>query len=569
MSNPHKPSITLSILVAYLLSACGGGSSSSNEGVEITPPPSNPTTASISASATKVFIGNTTAISWSSSNAASCTASGNWSGDKATSGSETIAMTNEGEQVFTLTCDGASSDVMVSVTSQDFEGSCVNPHTAAIPQSYVGGYEIPFPENSFGESHLRGMGFKDYGVRWIYQGYLDSYHSDNDQSASWVLDCTQKEYTHLMFRETLRRLKAHGVTTASIYNFGYWNDDAEWKLDHSTKHITDEEVAYITSTAHELGMDIHYVWQFNIRVADEQRLLFPFDGMARVDMPLLEKIMAAHEGHMLWEAVQLESLGVDAISADWSAMWLCFSCGIDNQGHTQAETDALKDFYMKRMGEIVSGIRERFSGKVYVGEGPQWNDERVADNVDGILFSFPNLLNNDEIETATVDLIEQRATAYLEHAYNAYYCLDNQPCWSRTSTDTTKHNMIFNLPAQSHADYLSTGWVEDGFCVSGQGNDDDYLGSDDECIQRIMQPNFSAQAIWYEGVLRAISKQSYFNTLGTTSSTGYWLSDTLLHDGKVEAFPSISQSIRGKSAEKILKYWYTGEYETYEPTIIE
>jgi hypothetical protein len=169
-------------------------------------------------------------------------------------------------------------------------------------------------------------------------------------------------------------------------------------------------------------------------------------------------------------------------------MRLCFSCGIDNQGHTQAETDALKGFYMKRMGEIVSVIRERFSGKVYVGEGPQWNDERVADNEDGILFSFPNLLNDDEIENATADLIEKRATAYLEHAY---YCLDNQPCWSRTSTDTTKHNMTFNLPAQSH---------------------DDYLGSDDECIQRTMQPYFSTQAIWYEGVLRAISKQSYFNT---------------------------------------------------------
>ncbi|MEQ3695456.1 MAG: hypothetical protein ABNH02_00620 [Pseudomonadales bacterium] len=551
------------ILVAtFFLGACGGGGSSGDPKA----PPTSSVTASISASANKVFIGNSAVITWDSRNASACTASDSWSGDKSSSGSETLAMTTEGEQLFTITCDDVSVNVTITVTSQDFEGSCMNPHSAEIPQSYVGEYEIPFPENSFDQSHLRAMGFKDYGVRWIYQGYSDSYHFDGDQSADWVLDCTQTEYTHLMLRETLRRLKEHGVTTASIYNFGYWNDDGAWKIDHSTKHISDEDIAFIASTALELGMDIHYVWQFNIRVADEQRLLFPFDGMARIDMPLLEKIMAAHEGHMLWEAEHLESLGVNAISADWSAMWLCFSCGIDNQGHTQAETDALKEFYMQRMGEIISGIRERFSGKIYVGEGPQWNDERVADKVDGILFSFPNLLNDEEIDTATVDLIEQRAAAYLLNAYNAYYCLDSQPCWSRTSTDTTKHKMIFNLPAQSHADYLSTGWVEDGFCVSGQGNDDDYLGSDVDCIQRTMQPDFSAQAIWYEGVLRAINKQSYFNTLGTTSSTGYWLSDTLLHDGKVEAFPSISQSIRGKSAEKILKYWYTGEFEAYEPT---
>jgi hypothetical protein len=316
-------------------------------------------------------------------------------------------------------------------------------------------------------------------------------------------------------------------------------------------------------------MNVHYAWQFNVRVSGEQRLLFPFDGSAKVDMPLLEKIMDAHEGHMLWEAERLEKLGVEAISADWSAMWLCFSCGIDNQGHSQEETDVLKDFYMQRMGDIVSGIKVRFSGKVYVGEGPQWNDERVSDNVDGILFSFPNLLNEDEVEFATVDLIEQRAAAYIEHAHNLYYCLDDQPCWPKTSLAKEKHKMIFNLPAQSHAGYLSTGWIEDGFCVSGQGDDEDYLGSDTSCIQKEIEPNFSAQAIWYEGVLRAIKKQSYFNTLGTTSSTGYWLSDTLLHDGKVEAFPSISQSIRGKSAEKVLKYWYTGEYEQYLPEIID
>ena len=33
----------------------------------------------------------------------------------------------------------------------------------------------------------------------------------------------------------------------------------------------------------------------------------------------------------------------------------------------------------------------------------------------------------------------------------------------------------------------------------------------------------------------------------------------------IEGFPNVSQSIRGKPAEKILKYWYTGEYESYEP----
>ena len=564
-------SIKYYIIITFtlFLNACGGGGESSSRESKI--PLSNPATTLISASLTKVYLGNATIITWSSTNAPSCKASGSWSGDKSTSGSETFAMTNQGEQLFAITCGDISSNVTVTVSEEDFEGSCVNPHNANIPKSYLGEYEIPLPQNSFGDEHLKGMGFKDYGVQWIYQAYSDSYYYDNDESASWVKDCTKTEYVHLMYRETLRRLKSHGVSTASIYNFGSWNDDGAWEVDHSTKHLSDADVEFITLTAHELGMNVHYVWQFNMSVSGERRLLFPFDGNVKVDMPLLEKIMDAHEGHILWEAAQLERLGVGSMSADWSAMWLCFHCGVDNQKYSQAEIDELKNFYMERMGEIVSGIKAIFSGKVYVGEAPQWNDERVVDQADGIIFNFPNLLTHDEVELATVDLIEQKATAHIEQAYNTYYCLDNYPCWSRTSSNTEKHKIIFNLPAQSHAMYLSSGWIEDGFCVSGQQNSDDYLGGGDDpaCIQRAVKPDFSAQAIWYEGVLRAISKQTYFNTLGTTSSTGYWLSDTLMHDGKVEAFPSISQSIRGKSAEKIIKYWYTGEYEAFEPIIID
>ena len=37
---------------------------------------------------------------------------------------------------------------------------------------------------------------------------------------------------------------------------------------------------------------------------------------------------------------------------------------------------------------------------------------------------------------------------------------------------------------------------------------------------------------------------------------GYWLTDTLI-PGE-EGFPNLSQSIRGKPAEEIVKYWYTG-----------
>ena len=530
------------------MSSCGGDTIS---------PPSNLATAFISADPANVFLGNSTVISWNSTNASSCSASGYWSDDKSTSGSETFAMTNQGDQVFTITCGDASFSVTVTVSSEDFEGSCINPHSAKIKESYIGDYELPVPENQFGENHLKALGLKDYGVEWIYNNY-------NNEGASWISDCTESEYVKLMYRTTLRQLKEHGVDTAWVYNFGYWQDyQAEtWQINHNRKHLSDWVIEYIAETAQDLGMNMHYAWQF-LALDDQNNFLFPFDGMAYVDMPLLKKIMDAHEEYILWEASRLQELGVASISADWSAMWLCF-CGLENEAN-QSTRDELKSYYMERMGSIVSQIKDRFDGEVYVGEGILWNDSRVFDQVDGIIGSVPgNLIREDEVANATVDLIENRVAEYINQLHDTWTCNTQQPCWEYTTYQQPK--VIWNLFAQSHATFLNKGWIEDGFCTAGEYEGVYY----DECLQYYVPTDFSAQAIFIEGILRAIDKQSWFETKGTTASTAYWLSDTIIpEDGQysrtIEGFPNISQSVRGKPAEKIIKYWYTGEYEAYDP----
>ena len=551
------------IFTTITMIGCGGSGNGGSDSNTVAPP-SNSATASISVNPTKVFLGDSTVVSWSSANASSCIASGNWSGDKSTSGSETVTVTYQGDHVFTITCGDASSDVTVTVSSEDFEGSCVNPHNADIPRSYIGEYELPIPQNSFGDNHLKVIGFKDYSVRQPYQAYKNA-------GASWVVGCTEIEYKKLMYRMTLRRLKAHGVNTVSIYNYGYWNDDGDvWEVEHSTKDLTDADIELITVTAHDFGMDVHYVWQFNMRIANTDRLLFPFDGSVRLEMPLLKNIMDAHERHILWEADRLESIGVGSMSADWNAMWMCFSCGVDDQGNTQAETDTLKDYYMERMGIIIDKIREKFSGKVYIGEGVVWNDKRVFDKVDGVGFSPDMRLTTEEVATATVDLLQEKAATSIQRKYEEWNCLDNQPCWHNSSTTIPK--VLFNFFSQSNSRYLSKGWWEDGFCTEGTLDGVYY-----ECTQYEIQTDFSAQAILTEAVLRAIDNQVVFETLGTTTTTGYWLSDTLYAEPNqqpidgvpLEGFPNISQSIRGKPAEKIIKYWYTGEYEVYDPEFID
>ena len=528
-------------------SVSGGGSTGGNTA---TP------TATLSANPYEIIAGDKTILSWSSANATSCTASGSWSGTNALSGTESITLDNYGDYTFSIDCSGATASVDITVSDEDSEGSCINPHSAKIKQSYMGDYELPMPQNQFGEDHLRAIGLKDYGADWIYQNY-------EGRGDSWVNDCTQEEYVRLMYRTTLRQLKEHGVETAWVYNFGYWDDhQAEtWQINHSRKHISDWQIEFISDTAKDLGMNMHYAWQF-LALDDENNMLFPFNGQVFVDMALLKKIMDAHEEHILWEASRLQSLGVASMSADWSAMWVCF-CGLEAEASSN-ERDELKNYYIERMASILSQIKGRFDGEIYIGENIIWNDSRIFNEVDGVIVSLPNLLYDDEVAGATVELIEERVAEYTNQLFDTWNCNTLQPCWEYTTYEMPK--VIWNLFAQSHAKFLSTGWVEDGFCTQGTYDDVYYDG----CMQDYVPTDFSVQAIFVEGMLRAIDKDPWFETKGTTASAGYWLSDTLIpednqYNNVIEGFPNISQSVRGKPAEKIIKAWYTGSYEQYNP----
>ena len=543
------------LLIVSLITACGGGGGSTGN--------SDNTTASVSLSASKISIteGDKTTLTWSSSNASSCTASGSWSGGKSLSGSENITLDNYGDYTFSIDCSGATASVNVNVSDEDSEGGCRNPHNAKIKSSYIGDYEMPMAQNSFGEDHLRGMGFKDYGVDWVYSNYENA-------GADWVTTCTRQEYIRLMYRTTLRQLKNHGVDTVWIYNYAYWKaryDGEAWESAHDTKHIADWTIEFIAQTAQDLDMNIHYAWQFSA-LDNTNTLLFPFDGMVYVDMPLLKRIMDTHEKHMLWEAERLNYLGIASMSADWSAMYPCM-CGQQGEASTY-EREEMKNYYMERMGLIVSKIKDRFDGEVYVGEGIFWNDSRVLEHADAVIGNMPSIiLREDEVAGATVELMEERFAEYITALYDTWACNTQQPCWEHTTSDQPK--MIWNLFAQSHADFLTNGWKEDGFCTAGEYKGVYY----DKCMQEYIPTDFSAQAIFIEGFLRAIDKQPWFETKGTTASTAYWLSDTLIPDNNqypattntIEGFPNISQSLRGKPAEKIMKAWYTGEYEAYNP----
>lgn len=83
-------------------------------GLRVSPTPPAPTV-TLAANPASVPNGSTTMLTWNSSNATACTASGAWSGSKATSGSQPSgALTSS--STFTLTCTGAGGNANQSVT---------------------------------------------------------------------------------------------------------------------------------------------------------------------------------------------------------------------------------------------------------------------------------------------------------------------------------------------------------------------------------------------------------------------------------------------------------------------
>ena len=105
--------ISMNRISTYFISlifivSCGGGSGGGS-----TPPPSpptfpNPTINSFSSSAETIYVNESILLSWSTTNSSSCSGSGDWSGQKATSGNETIDPNEIKTYSFTLTCSGGT-----------------------------------------------------------------------------------------------------------------------------------------------------------------------------------------------------------------------------------------------------------------------------------------------------------------------------------------------------------------------------------------------------------------------------------------------------------------------------
>ena len=114
MNSRLKYTFVLSSLL--IITSCGGGGGGGSTAVA-------KLAAAISSFTSNIFsteVGSSVDISWSSTNATSCTASGSWTGSKSTSGSETVEISTAGESTFTLTCNGEGGNASRTITIEGY-----------------------------------------------------------------------------------------------------------------------------------------------------------------------------------------------------------------------------------------------------------------------------------------------------------------------------------------------------------------------------------------------------------------------------------------------------------------
>ena len=230
----------LAFALVLLLSACGGGGGGGSAS-----PVAPSASVSLSSSASEAGRGGEVTLTWSSQNATSCSASGDWSGSKGTSGSEDVSLDSVGSKTYTLNCSGASKSVTVNVV-QYYDTSAFIDNDQLFtgyffhkPASF-GGCLVSV-EAELGVHDDSSLYFKSFGITEIRRlGYWD-----NDGEGLKL----GENFTNSDLYNYPISMSGHGSTnTITINNVGFdpdsietWDDFAQLSGDMSLHFDTVED----------------------------------------------------------------------------------------------------------------------------------------------------------------------------------------------------------------------------------------------------------------------------------------------------------------------------------------
>ena len=126
----------LVIISSLVIVSCGGGGGGGGSSTPATPAP----TINISAQPTSVLLDNNSTLTWSSTNAISCSAS--WTSQQGSSGSETVTISIAGNNSFSISCTGDGGTRSASVTVEGYRET-----DGVVVDGYISGAEVCIDEN--------------------------------------------------------------------------------------------------------------------------------------------------------------------------------------------------------------------------------------------------------------------------------------------------------------------------------------------------------------------------------------------------------------------------------------
>jgi len=404
--------------------------------------------------------------------------------------------------------------------------TCTNPYKSDYPDVYKGPWPLPTPNTKFNTNIVRSISFKDYHVgnsAWLYKS-----------------TCTSDEYTKLMYTLTLDKIKSLNADQIWIYNYGPWIDGTQtlWAMDKDKYQIPESWMTYIVEEAKKRNIKVNLVWQFH-NVDSKGKTMFNHGETLSVS--LMTTVLESHKQNMIELSKYASSVGINALSVDWNAL----SLGGTNTTH--------RELYVTKMVETAQAMRQNFKGKLSFGQSlTPFYDERIFNSIDYIHVSLNPVLTPTEFVNFNVENVK---AATLRHIEQRWREIDAPP-------NVKLPPVEFIISVQSRDKYFKEGWVEDGFCVTGKNTD----GTENKCIQKTYVTDFSVQAVGIEGIFQAIKEQTRFTVYGVDLHTSFWLTDNVMPspeswDDNMKMyntdFPNLSQSIRNKPSENIVKYWFS------------
>ena len=127
----------ISISFVVLISCGGGGGGGGGEPSTSSPQP----VVSLSADQTSVLVDSSTNLTWSSTNANSCSAS--WTSQTTTSGTASVTISTVGNNNFSITCSGAGGNGSASISIEGYRNT-----DGVVVDGYISGAEVCIDEDN-------------------------------------------------------------------------------------------------------------------------------------------------------------------------------------------------------------------------------------------------------------------------------------------------------------------------------------------------------------------------------------------------------------------------------------